>query len=174
MCEFPRSLFPSGFPTKVLYEFNHLPLHSICPIHAFLLEFITFGQEVIIMQFYTSCRHFVSVMCKYSRYPFTVKQPNVVTGPTLFHSMTLYIRHEIMYAFHTWLRTYLWGSINTNCGMTGNSVANFERNATSRVSTFQTLCNIFRQMKSSRAIGRVCWLTIIDVSGSISVPIIKV
>lgn len=68
-----RVCVPSGFPTKILYEFN--PLCSIYPAHVNLLECVIFDQEIIIMQFYTS------PLLR----AFTVKQPNV-TGPTLFPS----------------------------------------------------------------------------------------
>jgi len=44
---FPSSLFPSRFPTKILYAFLMYPVHAPCPAHLVLLHLITltiFGE----------------------------------------------------------------------------------------------------------------------------------
>jgi len=37
----PRSLFPSGFPTKILYAFFISPVRATCPIHIIPLDLIS-------------------------------------------------------------------------------------------------------------------------------------
>jgi hypothetical protein len=36
----PSGLFPSGYPTKILYALLYSPLHAICPAHVILLDLI--------------------------------------------------------------------------------------------------------------------------------------
>jgi len=43
---FPSGLFPTGFPTEILYAFLIYPMPATCPTHYILLNFITlmFGE----------------------------------------------------------------------------------------------------------------------------------
>ena len=48
----PSGLFPSGFPTKILYKPLLSPIRATCPVHFFLLDFyrphkIGLGVQII-------------------------------------------------------------------------------------------------------------------------------
>jgi hypothetical protein len=59
----PSGLFPSGFPSKILYTPLPSPIHSTCPAHLTLLDFITrtrLGKEY---------RSFSSSLCNFLHSP---------------------------------------------------------------------------------------------------------
>jgi hypothetical protein len=41
--DLPNSLFPSGFPTKILWEFLISPMHASCPAHLTHFDLIQRG-----------------------------------------------------------------------------------------------------------------------------------
>jgi hypothetical protein len=44
----PSGLFPSGFPTNILYAFRFSPIRATCPVYLILLDFIipiTLGED---------------------------------------------------------------------------------------------------------------------------------
>jgi hypothetical protein len=41
----PCGLYPSGFPTKIIYEFLLSPIRATCPVHLDLIILIIFGEE---------------------------------------------------------------------------------------------------------------------------------
>jgi hypothetical protein len=61
---FPSDLFPSGFPTKILYAFLFLFIRATCPTHLIDLILFTWTRvevmTLLIMQFSSVSRHFIS------------------------------------------------------------------------------------------------------------------
>jgi hypothetical protein len=73
----PSGLFPSGFPTNILYAFSFFPIRTTCSAHLILLDPIILllylakgtSYEAFIMWFSLTSRHFISLRSKYSHHP---------------------------------------------------------------------------------------------------------
>jgi hypothetical protein len=80
----PSGLFPSGFPTNVLYAFLFSPICATCAAHLilldliFLINYVSRGVQVmklLIMQFSRISHHFISLQTKYSPQHIVLKHP---------------------------------------------------------------------------------------------------
>ena len=80
----PSGLFPSGFPTKTLYTPLSSPIHTTCPVHFILLDFITctiLGEEYI---------SFSSSLCNLLHSPVTLSLlgPNILLNTTFSNTLS--------------------------------------------------------------------------------------
>ena len=93
----PSGLFPSGFPTKILYISPFSPIRTTCPTHLILLDFITqtvLGEEYISL---TSCLHSLVTSSLFG--------PNILLTPysqkTLSLCSSLNVSNQVSHPFKT-------------------------------------------------------------------------
>jgi hypothetical protein len=80
------SLFPSGFPTKILYAFLISPIHAVCPTeHISLVLIILFFflwtvkiMKLLIMQFSPVSSHVIPRRFKHSPLHPVLKHPKFI------------------------------------------------------------------------------------------------
>ena len=75
----PRDLFPSGFPTKILYATSLSLIRATCPVHLILIDLMT---RIILGEEY---RPLSTSLCKFPYFPVTssLSGPNILLR-TLF------------------------------------------------------------------------------------------
>ena len=81
----PSGLFPSCLPTKILYTPLLSPMHTTCPIHLILLDFITrtiLGVELRLLS---------SSLCSFLHSPVTssLLDPNILLNTLLSKALSL-------------------------------------------------------------------------------------
>ena len=99
----PSVLFPSGFPTKTLYNSFSSPIRATCPVHVILLDFIT---HTILGEEYKS---FSSSLCNLLYSPVT----SSFLGPNILLN-TMFKRQKQRAKFPVELYSYKWQSDKIN------------------------------------------------------------
>jgi len=81
----PNGLFPSGFPTKILYAFHTSPLGTTCHTHFILLDLIT------LIIFSEECKLWSSPLFSFLQIPFTsfLLGPNILLSTMSSNTLNL-------------------------------------------------------------------------------------
>jgi hypothetical protein len=96
----PCGLFPSGFPTKILYAFSfHHACYMPYPSYPPWLHHSNYTwrraqvMKLLVMQFFPTSRHFISLQCKHS--------PQTLFANILSLCSSLNVRDQVSHPYRT-------------------------------------------------------------------------